>query len=158
MNNERNLEKEKEKPRDKTLSKGWNDLFSGLKDGFEKFKSNLEEQSKKSVENWDKAKGKVDNFLNKMKDNWDEQVKSWNENMAKIHQANKEQWDANAQKVKEDFEKWQNGVREDWKDGVKSWNRGIIKGAWMFMVIMIPILIVLFVIAYIFTMVMKTIP
>ncbi|MFW9897671.1 MAG: hypothetical protein ACFFDO_00220 [Candidatus Thorarchaeota archaeon] len=154
MSNENNSEKEKEN----IITKGWNDFVSGLKDGFEKFKTNLENQSLKNVENWEKAKGKVGNFFKKMNNNWDKQVKEWDEGIKEIQEQNKEQWEARKERIREDFERWQNNMRQDWNEGVKSWNRGMIKGAWIFLIVMIPIIIILFAIVYIFRMLMEAVP
>ena len=99
-----------------------------------------------------------DRFFLKLSENWNKQVKIWGEGIEKIHEQNKEQWEASKQRITEDMEKWQENARKDWKDGVKHWNRGWIKGAWVFMIVMIPVLVVLFVIAYIFTMVIRSIP
>ena len=41
------------------------------------------------------------------------------------------------------MEKWQDQTRKDWKDGVKQWNRGMIKGAYTFLIVMVPVIIVL---------------
>ena len=146
MSNENNSEKEKERIAKKDL----NNFVSALGDGFLKFKKNLEDQSRKSVENWDKAKGKVDHFFKKMKDNWDSQVKKWQEGVEKIQEQTKEQWEANQRKIQEDYESWQENMRQDWKDGVKAWNRGVYKGIFMFLIILIILLGGLFVIVYLF--------
>ena len=147
MSNE-NSEKEKEKE----------NFFSMLKDGFSKFQKNLEEQSHKNVENWEKAKGKVGNFFKKMTNNWDNQVKEWGDDIERIQEQNKENWEVKKQSIRADIEQWQDNVRQDFKDGVKSWNRGMIKGAWIFLIVMIPIIIVLFAIVYIFRMLMEAVP
>ncbi len=153
-----NENSEKEKKKENIFAKGWNDFASGLQNGFSKFQQGLEEQSKKNVENWDEAKGKVGNFFTKMKGNWDKQVKEWQDGMEKFNQQNKEQWDAGLQKVQDDYNKWQDNVREDWKDGVKAWNRGMWKGIFMFLIILIILLGGLMVVAYIFAMVMGALP
>jgi len=106
----------------------------------------------------EKSKENVDRFFLKLSENWNKQVKEWGGNIEKIHEQNKEQWEARKQRITEDIEKWQENARKDWKDGVKHWNRGWIKGAWVFMIVMIPVLVVLFIIAYIFTMVIRSIP
>lgn len=133
-------------------------FFLGLKNGFDQFQKGLEEQSKKNVENWEEAKGKVGNFFKNVKDNWDKQVKEWQEGVEKFNQQNKEQWDAGLQKIEGDYNKWQDNVREDWKDGIKAWNRGIYKGIFMFLIILIILLGGLFAVAYIFTMMMGAMP
>lgn len=147
-----------EEKKENLFAKGWNDFVSGLQSGFGKFQKGLEEQSKKNVENWDEAKDKVGKFFTKMKTNWDTQVQKWGEGMEKFNQQNKEQWDAGLQKVQDDYNKWQDNVREDWKDGIKAWNRGIYKGIFMFLIILIILLGGLFAVAYIFTMMMGAMP
>ena len=47
--------------------------------------------------------------------------------------------------MKADYDNWQNKVREDWNEGIKNWNKGVIKGAWVFLFAMIPIIIVLYI-------------
>ncbi len=146
MSNENNSEKEKE------------NFFSMLKDGFSKFQKNLEEQSRKNVENWEQAKGKVGNFFKKMANNWNKQVQEWGDDIEKIQEQNKADWEAKKQQIRADMEKWQENARQDWKDGVKAWNRGVYKGIFMFLIILIILLGGLFVIVYLFTTVLSYVP
>ncbi len=146
MSNENNSEKEKE------------NFFSMLKDGFSKFQKNLEEQSRKNVENWEQAKGKVGNFFKKMANNWNKQVQEWGDDIEKIQEQNKADWEAKKQQIRADMEQWQENARQDWKDGVKAWNRGVYKGIFMFLIILIILLGGLFVIVYLFTTVLSYVP
>ena len=148
MSNENNSEKEKEKET----------FLSMLKDGFSKFQKNLEEQSRKNVENWEEAKGKVGNFFKKMTNNWNKQVKEWGDDIERVQEQNKADWEAKKQQIRADLEQWQENARQDWKDGVKAWNRGVYKGIFMFLIILIILLGGLFVIVYLFTMVMSVVP
>ncbi len=154
MSNENNSEKEKEN----TFVKGWNDIASGFKGGFKKFQKTLEDQSKKSVEDWDKSKEKVNKFFSKMGENWNKQVAKWSKDVEDVQEQNKEQWEAKKQKIKDDIDKWQNQTREDWKDGVKSWNRGMIKGAFTLLIIVIPIIIVLVLVIYVINQALNLMP
>ncbi|MHA1460661.1 MAG: hypothetical protein ACTSO8_04185, partial [Promethearchaeota archaeon] len=63
----------------------------------------------------------------------------------------KEQWDARKQKIGEDIKNWQEKSKKDWEKGLKSFRREMIKGSYMFLVFMIPILVVLFVIVALIT-------
>lgn len=146
MSNENNSEKEKE------------NFFSMIKDGFSKFQKNLEEQSRKNVENWEQAKGKVGNFFKKMANNWNKQVEEWGDDIEKIQEQNKADWEAKKQQIRADMEQWQENARQDWKDGVKAWNRGVYKGIFMFLIILIILLGGLFVIVYLFTTVLSYVP
>ena len=53
MSNQNNTEdSEKEKIPEKPFQKGWQNFIDGIKDGFENFKTSLEDQSKKNKELW----------------------------------------------------------------------------------------------------------
>ncbi len=154
MSNENNSEKEKEN----IFVKGWNDIASSLKDGFDNFQKTLQGQSKKSVEDLDKSKDKVNNFFSKMGENWNKQVAKWSKDVEDIQDQNREQWETRKQKIRDDVEKWQNQTRKDLKDGVKSWNRGMIKGAFTLLIITIPIIIVLVLVIYVINQFLKIMP
>ncbi|GAF79546.1 unnamed protein product, partial [marine sediment metagenome] len=46
---------------------------------------------------------------------------------------------------------WQDDTKRDWEKGLKSFRREMIKGSYMFLVFMIPILVVVFVIVALIT-------
>jgi len=154
MSNKNNSEKQKENP----FLKGWNDFVSGIKNGFDNFQKTLESQTQMNVEDWDKSKNKVNNFFNKMGENFNNQIKKWTDNIQKIQIENQEQWDAQKQKMQMEMEKWQDQTRKDWKDGVKSWNRGIIKGAYTFLIVMVPVIIVLVLVIWVITQFLNLVP
>ena len=93
-----------------------------------------------------------------MTNNWNKQVKEWGDDLEKIQEQNKENWDATKQQIRADIDKWQDDVRQDWKDGVKAWNRGVYKGIFMFLIILIILLGGLFVIVYLFTTILSYVP
>ncbi|MBD3255110.1 MAG: hypothetical protein GF383_08445 [Candidatus Lokiarchaeota archaeon] len=154
MSNQNSDNEKKENP----FLKGWNDFTSGLKKGFEDFQKTLEEQSKKNLENWEESKQKVGKFFNNVKDDWEGQLNAWQQDMERIQLENKEQWEAKKRKIEQDFERWQDQTRKDWKDGVKSWNRSVIKGAYMFLIVMIPIIIVLVLVIWVITQFLNLVP
>ena len=154
MSNEKNSEKKQENP----FLKGWNGFVSGIKDGFENFQKTLESQTQNNVEDMDRSKNKVDNFFNKMGDNFNNQIKKWTDNIQKIQIENQEQWDAQTQQIQTEMENWQDQTRKDWKDGLKSWNRGLIKGAYTFLIVMVPVIIVLVLVIWVITQFLNLVP
>ena len=149
-----NEKKKQENP----FLKGWNGFVSGIKDGFENFQKTLESQTQKNVEDMEGSKNKVDNFFNKMGENFNNQIKKWTDNIQKIQIENKEQWDAQTQQIQTEMEKWQDQTRNDWKDGIKSWNRGMIKGAYTFLIVMVPVIIVLVLVIWVITQFLNLVP
>lgn len=155
MSNENDPEREKENP----FLKGWNDFVSGIKGGFENFQKSLQDQSKKSVENWgEKGQDNVNNFFNKIGENWNNQIKKWTGDMQKMQIESQEQWEAQTGKVQQEIEKWQDQTRKDLKDGVKSWNRSVVKGAYMFLIVMVPVIIVLVLVIWVITQFLNLVP
>ena len=149
-----NEKKKQENP----FLKGWNDFVSGIKDGFENFQKTLESQTQKNVEDLEGSKNNVDNFFNKMGENFNNKVKKWTDNIQKIQIENQEQWDAQTQTMQMEMEKWQDQTRKDWKDGLKSWNRGLIKGAYTFLIVMVPVIIVLVLVIWVITQFLNLVP
>jgi nitrate/nitrite-specific signal transduction histidine kinase len=155
MSNENDPEREKENP----FLKGLNDFVSGIKGGFENFQKSLQDQSKKSVENWgEKGQDNVNNFFNKIGENWNNQIKKWTGDMQKMQIESQEQWEAQTGKVQQEIEKWQDQTRKDLKDGVKSWNRSVVKGAYMFLIVMVPVIIVLVLVIWVITQFLNLVP
>ena len=126
-----------------------NTFFSSIKSGFDNFSKSLEDMAQKNKEQWKENTDKVNGFFKGMKEKWDTQVQKWADDIEKAKQENDEKWQASVKKVENDFNSWQDQVRKDWKDGVKEWNKGVVKGAYIFLIAMIPIIIVFFVVAYI---------
>lgn len=149
-----NEKKKQENP----FLKGWNDFVSGIKDGFENFQKTLESQTQKNVEDLEGSKNNVDNFFNKMGENFNNKIKKWTDNIQKIQIENQEQWDAQTQTIQTEMEKWQDQTRKDWKDGLKSWNRGLIKGAYTFLIVMVPVIIVLVLVIWVITQFLNLVP
>lgn len=149
-----NEKKKQENP----FLKGWNDFVSGIKDGFENFQKTLESQTQKNVEDLEGSENNVDNFFNKMGENFNNKIKKWTDNIQKMQIENQEQWDAQTQTIQTEMEKWQDQTRKDWKDGLKSWNRGLIKGAYTFLIVMVPVIIVLVLVIWVITQFLNLVP
>jgi nitrate/nitrite-specific signal transduction histidine kinase len=155
MSNEKNSEKKGE---ENPFLKGWNDFVSGIKGGFENFQKTLEDQSKKAVEDWEKSGDNVNKFFNNMSENWNKQFAKWRGDIEKAQIENQEEWEATTAKIKTDIEKWQDETRKDWKDGVKTWNRSVVKGAYMFLIVMVPVIIVLVLVIWVITQFLNLVP
>ena len=187
-NQELNTDLEKGKQKENILQKGWNDVVLSISEGFKKFQTSVEEQSKKNLELWNENREKINSFFNNTKEIWEDNVNDWNKELQKMQNENqeqwnqnkdkidmffkdmkhnwdnklmqwtkevqqkqietKEQWEARKQKISEDFKNWQEKTRKDWEKGLKSWRKEMIKGSYMFLVFMIPILVVFFVIVW----------
>jgi len=129
-----------------------NSFFSNTKEIWE---NNLNEWNKElqtmqleNQEQWNQNKDKIDKFFKETKQNWDNKLTEWTVDIQQKQIETKEQWEARKQKISEDFKNWQEKTRKDWEKGLKSWRREMIKGSYMFLVFMIPILVVFFVIVW----------
>jgi hypothetical protein len=94
---------------------------------------------------------KMNAFFKKNQESWDNKLKEWEANFEKKQIETKEQWEARKVKISEDIGKWQEKTKKDWEKGLKSFRREMIKGSYLFLVFMIPILVVLFVIVALIT-------
>jgi len=111
----------------------------------------LEQKHKENTVAWENNLEKMNSFFKKNKEFWDKKLKEWNAGLEKRHTETNEQWDARKQKIGEDIKNWQEKSKKDWEKGLKSFRREMIKGSYMFLVFMIPILVVLFVIVALIT-------
>jgi len=108
----------------------------------------LEKMQIENKEQWDKNKDKIEKFFTDTKQTWDNKFKEWTNEIQQKQIETKEQWEARKQKISEDIKAWQDKTRQDWEKGIKSWRREMIKGSYLFLVFMLPILIVMFVIIW----------
>jgi len=147
MNNQNNLEdSEKEKTDEKPFLKGWQNFIDGIKDGFENFKTSLEDQSKKNKEVWEENKEKVNKFFKGVKQDWDNKIKEWNTEMEQRSLKTKEQWEAHKNKISQDFKNWQEKTKQEWKDGVRSFRKGFFRAYLWMLLLIIPIIVILVVV------------
>ncbi|MFX1386095.1 MAG: hypothetical protein ACFE9M_02665 [Promethearchaeota archaeon] len=147
MNHQNNSQdSEKEKVTEEPFQKGWQDFIDGIKNGFENFKTSLEEQSKKNKELWEENKEKVNNFFKGVKQDWDNKVKEWNTEIEQRRLETKEQWDAHKKKISQDFKNWQEKTKENWEYGLKTFRKGFIRAYLWILVLIIPILVIVIVV------------
>lgn len=108
--------------------------------------SELENLQKDNKEQWDKNKENIERFFQESKDTWDAKLQEWKSEITKRQSESISQWEARKQKISEDINAWQEKTKKDWEKGLKSWRKEMIKGSYMFLLFMVPILIVFFVI------------
>jgi len=130
-------------------------FFKGAKENWDNtlktWGTELEEKHKENTIAWENNLEKMNSFFKKNKEFWDNKLEEWNADLEKRQTETKEQWDARKQKISEDIKNWQEKSKKDWEKGLKSFRREMIKGSYMFLVFMIPILVVLFVIVALIT-------
>ncbi len=143
--NESDQPKKEENP----LMKGWNDFVKNINTGFQQFQENLQNQLKANQENLEKNKQNASKFFTKIQDDWNKKVENWNKQVQDSQLKNQSQWEATKQQIRMDIENWEDKRRQDLKDGLKWWSWQSVKGAYLFLLIMIPIIIVLFLVFYI---------
>ena len=147
MSNQNNLNNsEVNKTTEKPSVKGWQKFIEGIKEGFDTFKTSLENQSMKNKEVWEENKEKVNNFFKGVKQDWDNKIKEWNNEIEQRRLETKEQLDTYKKKVSQDFKNWQEKTRQEWRDGVKTFRRGFFKAYLWVLLLIIPIIIILVVV------------
>lgn len=108
----------------------------------------FEESVEKNKETWEENKKKFNEFVVKTKTEWDNKIQKWKSDLEKKQIETKEQWEANTKKINEDLKNWHEKTQKDWEKGLKTFRREMIKGSYLFLVFMIPILVVLIVIVW----------
>ena len=58
------------------------------------------------------------------------------------------------QKIKGDYEIWQEQQKQEFKEGMREFSRATIKGAYQFLLFMIPILVVVIVLVWVLSYVL----
>ncbi len=144
MSKENNLDNsENKKITEKPFQKGWQNFIDGMKDGFENFKTTLEEKTKKNAEIWEENTEKVNKFFNGVKQDWEKKVQKWTEEMDQRSLKTKEQWDAHKKKISQDFKNWQEKTQEKWEDGLKAVRKGFFRTYLWAILLVIPIIVIL---------------
>ncbi|MFW9973239.1 MAG: hypothetical protein ACFFDF_23850 [Candidatus Odinarchaeota archaeon] len=147
MSNENNLDSPgNEKRTEEPFQKGWQNFIDSIKDGFDTFKSSLEDQSKKNRELWEENAEKVNKFFNGVKQDWEKKLKKWNEEMDQRRLETKEQWEARKNKISQDFKIWQEKTQKKWEDGLKEVRKGFFRAYLWALLLIIPIIIIIVVV------------
>ena len=144
MSNENNSKNEKLP--EKSQQKGWQNFIDGIKDGFENFKTSLEEQSKKNIELWEENTENVNKFFDGVKQDWEKKIEKWSTEMDQRRMETKEQWDAHKRKITQDFKNWQEKTQQKWEDGLKAVRKGFFRAYLWVLLLIIPIIVILVVV------------
>ncbi|MHA1350081.1 MAG: hypothetical protein ACTSPZ_04490 [Promethearchaeota archaeon] len=97
---------------------------------------------KENVDLWDADLEKINAFFKNNQRSWETKLKQWNSDFEKRQTETKEQWEARKKKISEDIENWQDKTKRDWEKGLKTFRREMMKGSYMFLLFMIPVLFV----------------
>ena len=130
-------------------------FFEGAKENWDatmkEWGSEIAKTHKENVDSWDVNLNKAKEFFENNQRSWDNKLKEWSADFEKRQTETKEQWEARKKKIGEDIKNWQDDMKRDWEKGLKSFRREMIKGSYMFLLFMIPILVVVFVIVALIT-------
>jgi len=126
----------------------WNNFISGIQNGFGVLKKSTEEQSKSFLEQSEENKNKFNQFFKNLKNKWDTQINTWQDEFKHKQEKNKLDWENKLQKIKGDYEKWREQQKQEFKEGMREFSRASIKGAYQFLLFMIPILVVVIVLVW----------
>ncbi|MFX0022502.1 MAG: hypothetical protein ACFE9S_09240 [Candidatus Hermodarchaeota archaeon] len=147
MSNENSFDNsDNKKSPEKPFQKGWQNFIDGMKDGFEKFKTSLEDQTKKNAELWEENTEKVNKFFTGVKQDWDKKIQKWTIDMEQRSIETKEQWDAHKKKISQDFKNWQTKTKEQWEDGLKLVRKGFFRAYLWLLLLIIPVIVILVVV------------
>jgi hypothetical protein len=132
-----------------------NTFFEGAKENWDatlkEWGTEISKKHKENVDSWDLNLEKVNEFFKNNQLSWDNKIKEWNADFEKRQSETKEQWEARKQKISEDIKSWQDKSKRDWEKGLKTFRREMMKGSYMFLLFMVPILIVVFVVVALIT-------
>ncbi|MFX1570074.1 MAG: hypothetical protein ACFFCV_17090 [Promethearchaeota archaeon] len=134
---------------DKPLLKGWQTFIDGVKGGFDKFKTSLEDQSTKNKEFLEENTDKVNKFFKTIKNDWDKQIQKWSKDIEQRNLESKEQWEVRKSKIQKDIKNWQEKTQKDWDDGVKSFRRGFFKAYFWIILLTLPIILIIVVVLFV---------
>jgi hypothetical protein len=150
-------ESEAEAPKEdisKQAQENWNKFASGIMDGFQNLKKSFEEQNKEFISQSEENKNQFNQFFANMKSKWDTQIAKWKGDIESKQAETKQEWDSKMHKLKDDYSKWREQQKQEFKEGMKDFSRASMKGAWQFLIFMIPVIIVLAIIMWILSLVL----
>jgi len=154
-------ESEAEAPKEdisKQAQENWNKFSSGIMDGFQNLKKSFEEQNQEFISQSEENKNQFNQFFSSMKSKWDAQISKWKGDIESKQAETKQDWDSKMLKLKQDYGKWREQQKQEFKEGMKDFSRMSMKGAWQFLIFMIPIIIVMAIIMWILSVVLPGFP
>ena len=132
-----------------------NNFFEGAKENWDttmkEWGTEIAKGHKENVDSWEGNLEKAIVFFKYYQLSWENKLKEWSTDFEKRQTETKEQWEARKLKIGEDIKNWQDNTKRDWEKGLKSFRREMLKGSYMFLVFMIPILVVFLVIVFVVT-------
>ena len=132
-----------------------NKFFENAKENWDatmkEWGTEIAKRHEENVESWDISREKVNEFFKKNQQSWEAKLNEWNTDFEKRQTETKEQWEARKLKISEDIKNWQDKSKRDWEKGLKAFRREMMKGSYMFLLFMIPILVVFFIIVALVT-------
>jgi len=132
-----------------------NNFFEGAKENWDttmkEWGTEIAKGHKENMDSWEGNLEKVNEFFENNQQSWENKLKEWSTDFEKRQAETKEQWEARKQKIGEDIKNWQDNTKRDWEKGLKSFRREMLKGSYMFLAFMIPILVVFLVIVFVVT-------
>ena len=137
---------------DDSLRRHLDELFGMLmEDPLPLHNYDIAKTHKENVDAWDINLEKVNEFFKNNQQSWENKLNEWNADFEKRQSETKEQWEARKLKINDDIKNWQDKSKKDWEKGLKTFRREMMKGSYMFLLFMIPILVVLFIIVALVT-------
>ncbi len=134
----------------KAFEDNWKKFVGSVNQTFEKMRNDLVEQSKKNNEKFKENSQKVNEFFTKRKQEWDEKLVKMKEELKQKDQERREAWEARNKKIQEDFNHFVINQQKSMEKSMNYWNRMSWKAQFNFILWMIPILVIVFVVLYIF--------
>lgn len=143
MRNQDSLKKNRE-----NVENFFNDIKQSSENDLNQLIKEIQESHQINKENWQQNKEKITSFFKTSQQQWNDQLTLWNEEIKQKQNETVEEWEARREKFAEDFNNWKEKSKHDWEKGFKTFRREMIKGSYMFLVFMAPILVVLIIIVW----------
>ncbi|HUW90901.1 MAG TPA: hypothetical protein VMV43_10370 [Candidatus Nanopelagicaceae bacterium] len=132
-----------------------NKFFEGAKENWnttmKEWGTEIAKTQNENVDSWDVNLEKFNAFFENNQRSWENKIKEWSTDFEKRQTETKEQWEERKQKISEDIKNWQDKSKRDWEKGLKTFRREMMKGSYMFLLFMLPILVVFFVVVALIT-------
>ncbi len=126
----------------------FNDIKQSCENDFNQLTEDIQNSQLKNKENWAKNKEKITSFFKTSQQQWNDQLITWNEEIKQKQSETAEEWETRRIKLTDDFNNWKEKSKRDWEKGLKTFRREILKGSYMFLVFMAPILVVLIIVVW----------
>ncbi|MHA1191472.1 MAG: hypothetical protein ACTSP9_04155 [Promethearchaeota archaeon] len=133
----------------------FHDIKQSCEDDFNQLTEDIQNSQLKNRENWEKNKEKITSFFKTSQQQWNDQLITWNEEIKQKQSETAEEWEARRIKLTDDFNNWKVKSKRNWEKGLKTFRREMIKGSYMFLVFMTPILVVLIIVVWLITWAMN---